>query len=238
MGRDNNRFASDGVFHALPPLPRAVVFGRLSNPRGQGLAPARLVSVVDTAIQDALEESPIVLWETEETIRFELPEARVILTLADADEPGAAGLGLTVIFEGENAPEIARALSRLVLRTIETRYPAFQAEDIAPPLDEDTRALAAQPLSGSLPVLAPVETLEDAMWCRAQVSQKRDKPEGLPAPQSLWRRLLAARLPGLAPMRPSVRALALILFAMGLAQVPQGQSAQAQASVKTASSAP
>ncbi|MCW1917981.1 hypothetical protein NX862_04380 [Rhodobacter sp. KR11] len=228
MGRDENRFASDGVFHALTRPARAVVLGRLINPRALGLAPARLVAVIDATIQDALEESPTILWETEETIRFELPEARVLLSLADADVPGAAGLALGVVFEGENAAEIARALSRLILRTIEMRYPAFAPDPAIVTLEDEAMAILAEPLQGALPALAPVDTLVDAMWRRAKASTPDRKSTAPTLAKGFWRRF---SLPQLAPMRPTVRALALILFALGLVQGPLGQTAEAQTSL-------
>ena len=106
MGRYENRFASDSVFQTRPQdtpsrFPRAEVMQRLTNPRGLGVGPARLVAVVDETIQEALEESPLVLWETEEIIRFELPEARLILALPEGDTPGQFGLTLAVVFECE-----------------------------------------------------------------------------------------------------------------------------------------
>lgn len=237
MTGEKNRFTSDGVFHALPALPpappqaltQALAHGRMTNPKALGLATTRLVASIDMAIQEALDETPRVLWDKEEIIRFELPEARVILTLAEADQPGAAGLTIAVIFEGENAPEIAQALCRLILRQIESRYPALVLEERDQPLDEEARALALAPLSGSQPILAPVETLEDAMWRRAISCQPR-RPPAAPPPETRWWQFL--RLPRLTPLRPAVRGLGLVLFAIGLLQGPLGQSAEAESMVK------
>ena len=248
MERDCERFASDGVFTPEPrstgqpclAQPRAEVIERLVNPRGLGVAPARLVATIDAAIQSALDESPLVLWETEEVVRFELPDARILLALSEGDTPGEGGLTLGVVFEGENCTEIAWALGRLIARSISLRYPSFEplprdgafAHDAL--IDVEIGALLALPLSGALPGLPPVEMLVDQVWKRAAACTsppRKAQRLQLPAPLQLsfWQRALGhLHLPQIAPMRQSVRVLALMLFAMGLMQGPTGQQAQAE----------
>ena len=101
----------------------------------------------------------------------------------------------------------------------------------------------AQPLSGSLPGLPPVDDLAAAMWSRAEACtplQARRSLPPLPAPpsvrlvQSLWQRLARTMTPPtIRPMRHSVRALAILLFAMGLLQGPLGETAQAETQSET-----
>lgn len=228
MGQNDERFASDSVF--LMPCPdamqRAEVVERLSNPRKVSVGPARLVAVVDEVIQQALEESALVLWESEETIRFELPDARVILALCEGDTPGENGLTLAVVVEGETCTEIAQALARVILRAIQSRYPAFEPH-YAGWLPAEVDLLLAQPLSNAPAGLPPVDQVVDQMWRRASACT----PPRRPAPLKLtfWHRVAAALTPPpVTPMRPAVRALALALFAFGLVQGPMGHTAQAQ----------
>jgi hypothetical protein len=213
---------------------RAEVLERLVNPRGLGVAPARLVAVVDATLQEALDESPVVLWEAEEVIRFELPDARILLVLSDGAVAGQFGMTLAVVFEGETCHEIAPALARLIARTICQRYPHYETIDSLGPfaqdliIDSDIDAILAEPLSGTQAALAPIDTLVDQMWRGADA---RIPPLPVPVPHKpgIWQRLSALLTPpALAPMRQSVRLLALMLFGMGLVQGGHGLSAQAE----------
>ncbi|NBZ86060.1 hypothetical protein [Stagnihabitans tardus] len=242
MGRYDNRFASDSVFHTYSPSARAEVIERLTNPGGLSVGPARLVAVIDGIIQEALEETPIVLWEAEELIRFELPEARILLALREAETPAQSGLTLGVVFEGPNAEEIASALARLIARTIQSRFPTFEHAPGAaevPGFDAESAALFDEPLSGSSNGLPPVDSLADRMWSRAEacapVPQRQAAPLAAPRPWAWLARLSPGpaprfSLPVLRPMRSSVRALAFLLLAMGLIQGPMGPAAQAETS--------
>lgn len=253
MEHPMERFASDSVSHAKSrdagpnqTPERSEVLSRLVNPRGLGMTPARLVSVIDETLQEALDEAPTVLWEAEEVIRFELPEARILLVLSDGTVPGQFGLTLAVVFEGETCHELAPALARLLARTICQRYPHYEplsdlgpfAKDLA--IDPEVETLLAQPLSGAQTALPPIDSLVDQMWRGADARSPLPPlaPPQMP-PRGLWKRLIRLITPPvLAPMRQSVRVLALMLFGMGLMQGSGGFEAQAETKAAAAPTCP
>ena len=247
-----DRFASDDVFRLEPTQSSACRLARLSNATGQPLDPARLVALIDDMLEEALEELPLVLWEAEDAIRFELADTRVLLALSDGLVPGEYGVTLGLSTVGPDSAEIATALTRLLTHALMSRFaclePVMRGQELAHDsmIDADIAAILAQPLTDDTPGLPPVEVLVDQVWQRAdaqrqaprgQAAPKAAPQRGRPAPLArLMARLprldrLPVTLPQLAPMRQPVRALAMMLFVLGMVQGPLGMSASAQTPV-------